>query len=192
MLKKKLYRDLRQNMSQFIVIFVMVMLAVLAFSGVHAYMDGMRVSSEEIYSEYNLADMWLTGEGFSQEEIEKVRANENVNAADRRLTFQGNLEGRDDVTLEMNFLESNDVCRMYVFDGEAFDPDNTDGVWVDKEFAAANGYAVGDQLTLRYTTYKIDVKIAGLVETPDHAYSIKDATQIFPDHKTYGYVYLEH
>ena len=69
MLKKKLYRDLRQNMSQFIVIFVMVMLAVLAFSGVHAYMDGMRVSSEEIYSEYNLADMWLTGEGFSQEEI---------------------------------------------------------------------------------------------------------------------------
>ena len=116
MLKKKLYRDLRQNMSQFIVIFVMVMLAVLAFSGVHAYMDGMRVSSEEIYSEYNLADMWLTGEGFSQEEIEKVRANENVNAADRRLTFQGNLEGRDDVTLEMNFLESNDVCRMYVFD----------------------------------------------------------------------------
>ena len=192
MLKKKLYRDLRQNMSQFIVIFVMVMLAVLAFSGVHAYMDGMRVSSEEIYSEYNLADMWLTGEGFSQEEIEKVRASENVNAADRRLTFQGNLEGRDDVTLEMNFLESNDVCRMYVFDGEAFAPDNTDGVWVDKEFAAANGYAVGDQLTLRYTTYKIDVKIAGLVETPDHAYSIKDATQIFPDHKTYGYVYLSY
>ena len=192
MLKKKLYRDLRQNMSQFIVIFVMVMLAVLAFSGVHAYMDGMRVSSEEIYDEYNLADMWLSGEGFSKEDMEKVRANENVSAADRRLTFQGNLEGRDDVTLEMNFLESNDVCRMYVFDGSAFDPEDAEGIWVDKEFAEANGYAVGDQLTVRYTTYKIDVKIAGLVETPDHAYSIKDATQIFPDHNTYGYVYLSY
>ena len=169
MLKKKLYRDLRQNMSQFIVIFVMVMLAVLAFSGVHAYMDGMRVSSEEIYDEYNLADMWLSGEGFSKEDMEKVRANENVSAADRRLTFQGNLEGRDDVTLEMNFLESNDVCRMYVFDGSAFDLENAEGIWVDKEFAEANGYAVGDQMTVRYTSYKIDVKIAGLVETPENA-----------------------
>ena len=42
-----------------------------------------------------------------------------------------------DVTLELNFLESNDVCRMYLFDGEAFDPGSTDGVWVDKEFAEA-------------------------------------------------------
>ena len=69
---------------------------------------------------------------------------------------------------------------------------DAEGIWVDKEFAEANGYAVGDQLTVRYTTYKIDVKIAGLVETPDHAYSIKDATQIFPDHNTYGYVYLSY
>ena len=168
----------------------MVMLAVMAFGGVHAYMDGMRVSSEEIYSEYNLADMWLTGEGFSKEDLDKVLANENVNAADRRLTLQGTLEGRDGVTLEMNFIESNDVCRMYVYDGESFDADNAEGVWVDKEFAAANDYKVGDPMRLQYTSYSIDVKIAGLVETPDHAYSVKDSTQIFPDHATYGYVYL--
>ena len=190
MLRKKLYRDLRLNLSQFFVIFIMVMLAVMAFGGVHAYMDGMRVSSEEIYSEYNLADMWLTGEGFSKEDLDKVLANENVNAADRRLTLQGTLEGRDGVTLEMNFIESNDVCRMYVYDGESFDADNAEGVWVDKEFAAANDCKVGDPMTLQYTSYSIDVKIAGLVETPDHAYSVKDSTQIFPDHATYGYVYL--
>ena len=190
MLRKKLYRDLRLNLSQFFVIFIMVMLAVMAFGGVHAYMDGMRVSSEEIYSEYNLADMWLTGEGFSKEDLDKILANENVSAADRRLTLQGTLEGRDGVTLEMNFIESNDVCRMYVFDGEPFDGESAEGVWVDKEFAAANDCKVGDPMTLQYTSYSIDVKIAGLVETPDHAYSVKDSTQIFPDHATYGYVYL--
>ena len=190
MLRKKLYRDLRLNLSQFFVIFIMVMLAVMAFGGVHAYMDGMRVSSEEIYSEYNLADMWLTGEGFSKEDLDKILANENVSAADRRLTLQGTLEGRDGVTLEMNFIESNDVCRMYVFDGEPFDAESAEGVWVDKEFAAANDCKVGDSMTLQYTSYSIDVKIAGLVETPDHAYSVKDSTQIFPDHATYGYVYL--
>ena len=72
MLKRKLYRDLRRNLSQFFVIFLMVLLSVMVFSGVHAYMDGMRVSSEEIYEEYNLADMWLTGEGFSKEDLQKI------------------------------------------------------------------------------------------------------------------------
>ena len=192
MLKRKLYRDLRRNLSQFFVIFLMVLLSVMVFSGVHAYMDGMRVSSEEIYEEYNLADMWLTGEGFSKEDLQKILENENVQAADRRLTVTGSAADMDDVTLELNFLESNDVCRMYLFDGEAFDPGNTDGVWVDKEFADHHDLKTGDTLPLTYANYSIDTRIAGIVETPDHAYSVKDSTEIFPDHNSYGYVYLSY
>ena len=36
MLKKKLFRDLKQNLSQFFVIFLMVILSVMVFAGVHA------------------------------------------------------------------------------------------------------------------------------------------------------------
>ena len=52
MLKKKLIRDLRRNWSQFFVIFMMVLLSVMVFAGVHAYMDGMRISAEQIYEKY--------------------------------------------------------------------------------------------------------------------------------------------
>ncbi len=190
MLRKKLFRDLRQNLSQFFVIFMMVFLSVMVFAGVHAYMDGMRVSSEEIYSEYNLADMWLTSEGFSEEELETVRANDNVTAADRKLTIQLTPDGMEDVTLEINIIEGNDVCSMYVFDGEAFDPESTNGLWLDKEFADARGLKVGDSITVSYEIYSVETVIKGLVETPDHAYSIKDSTEIFPDHNTFGYAYL--
>ena len=41
-LNKKLVRDIWWNKSQFITIFIMVFLAVFAFAGVHAYMDGMK------------------------------------------------------------------------------------------------------------------------------------------------------
>lgn len=190
MLRKKLFRDLRQNLSQFFVIFLMVLLSVMVFAGVHAYMDGMRISGEEIYQEYNLADMWLTSEGFSEKELETVLENDNVLAAERKLTLQVTPDGMDDVTLELNFIEKNDVCSMYVFDGEAFDAESSDGMWLDKEFADARGLEVGDTVTVRYEIYSVDAVIAGLVETPDHAYSIKDSTEIFPDHNTFGYAYL--
>ncbi len=190
MLKKKLFRDLRQNLSQFFVIFLMVLLSVMVFAGVHDYMDGMRISGEEIYKQYNLADMWLTSEGFSEKDLKTVLGSDNVLAANRKLTLQVTPDDMDDVTLEVNFIEDNDVCAMYVFDGEGFDPDSRDGMWIDKEFANARGLKVGDPITLRYELYSVEAVIAGLVETPDHAYSIKDSTEIFPDHNTYGYAYL--
>ena len=190
MLKKKLIRDLRRNWSQFFVIFMMVLLSVMVFAGVHAYMDGMRISAEQIYEKYNLADMWLTGEGFSGEDLEKVRSHENVLAANRVLTVQVAPDDMEDVTLELNLIEENDVCRMYVFEGEAFDAESTDGIWLDREFAKARGLTVGDTITMSYEMISVTGRIAGLVETPDHAYSIKDSTEIFPDHNTYGYAYL--
>ena len=49
MLNKKILRDIWKNKSQFITIFLMVFLAVFAFAGVHAYMDGMRESSRIYY-----------------------------------------------------------------------------------------------------------------------------------------------
>ena len=50
MLKKKLFRELRLNAGQFVTIFLMVMIAALAFAGVHAYMDGMEDSGDRYYS----------------------------------------------------------------------------------------------------------------------------------------------
>ena len=44
-LTKKVLRDMWKNKSQFITIFIMIFLAVFAFDGVHAYMDGMKESA---------------------------------------------------------------------------------------------------------------------------------------------------
>ena len=63
MLNRKLFRELRLNGSQFITIFLMVMIAALAFSGVHAYMDGMADSADRYYRDFNLME-YYTGVRF--------------------------------------------------------------------------------------------------------------------------------
>ena len=54
MLRKKMFRDIRQNLSQFITIFLMVWLGVLAYAGIRSYMDGMTTTAEVFYRENNL------------------------------------------------------------------------------------------------------------------------------------------
>ena len=188
-LSKKRLRDIKQNKMQFFNIFIMVFLGVFVFAGIHAYMDGMDKSADKYYKDNNFQDIWLSGENFSNEDLEKVKNTENVKDAERLLTINTELENKEDVTLETNFIESNNISKMYVVEGEEFSKDKK-GVWFDSYLAKNLDLKVGDEITVTYQNMKITEKILGLVNTPDHVYFVKDDTEIFPTHKNYGFMYL--
>ena len=54
MLKKKMLRDIKLNLSQFITIFLMVLIGVMAYSGINAYMSGMQKTADKFYSKTKL------------------------------------------------------------------------------------------------------------------------------------------
>ena len=72
-LSKKRFRDIMNNKTQFITIFLMVFLGVFVFAGIHAYMDGMEISANEYYDKYNLQDIWISGQGLTREDLENVK-----------------------------------------------------------------------------------------------------------------------
>ena len=188
-LSKKRLRDIKKNKMQFFNIFIMVFLGVFVFAGIHAYMDGMEKSADKYYKDNNFQDIWLSGENFNTEDLEKVKNTENVKDAERILTIRTELENKNDVTLDTNFIESNNISKMYVVDGEEFRKDKK-GVWFDSYLAKNLDLKVGDEITVTYQNMKITEKIVGLINTPDHVYFVKDDTEIFPTHKNYGFIYL--
>lgn len=187
-LTKKLFRDMRRNKMQFITIFLMVFLGVFVYAGIHAYMDGMQKSSDVYYENNNLQDIWISGKNFSDEDLEKVKSLPNIKDAERQLTIN-TLYKEKELDLQTNFIESNNISKFYVIDGEGFDKEKS-GVWVDYYFAKNNDLKVGDEITLRYENTDLKEKVLGLIETPDHVYATKDETEVFQDHSKFGYVYL--
>lgn len=118
-LTKKTFRDIRINKSQFITIF----LGVFVFSGIHSYMDGMQKSTDDYYKNNNLQDLWLSGMNFTKKDLEDVKNIENVKDAEQILNIRTKLENFDDISLDTNFIETNEISEMYVVDGEDFDKD---------------------------------------------------------------------
>ena len=124
MLNIKTLRDLWKNKSQFITIFLMVFLAVFAFAGVHAYMDGMKESSYKYYENQNLQDIWLTSKNFTDEKLESIKKVPNVRNAERLLRINASVIGSEkyinplnekpieDLVIECNFIESNEINKM--------------------------------------------------------------------------------
>lgn len=188
-LNKKILREIKLNKMQFFNIFIMVFLGVFVFAGVHAYMDGMKISGDKYYESNNLQDIWLSGGNFTDEDLKNVKEISNVKNAERILNIRTELENYKDVSLDTNFIETNEISKMYIVDGEEFSKDKK-GVWLDSYLAKNLDLKVGDEITFKYKDYEMKEKILGLITVPDHIYSVKDESTIFPTHKDFGFIYL--
>lgn len=187
MLKKKMIRDIKQNLSQFITIFLMVFIGVMAYSGIESYMTGMKQTADNFYGEYNLQDLNVMGL-LSKENIDTIKQIKNVNNAEGKLNVSAVLEDNNDITISMNFIEENKISKFYIVEGKEFDA-NTKGTWVDNFFAQENNLKIGDVLKIKYDGYVFEEEIVGLINVPDHVYDVKDESQLYPDHKAFGFAY---
>ena len=189
MLKKKMIRDMKLNKSQFIAIFLMVFLGVFAYCGVRSYMGGMTESANKFYSECNLEDLTVMGENFTQDDLNKIKSIKNVKDAERKLTIRTTVDSHEEKTMELSFIESNNISKFYIIDGEEFSKDKA-GIWLDNFYAEKNNVKVGDTITLKYDGTKITEKVLGLINVPDHVYDVKDEASLFPDHTDFGFAYV--
>lgn len=187
MLKKKMIRDIKNNFSQFVTIFLMVFIGVMAYSGIESYMEGMKKTANNFYGDYNLQDLNVMGE-LSKENVETIKEINNVRNAEGKLSINAVLDDNNDITILMNFIETNDISKFYIVEGEKFDT-NTNGIWVDNFFAQKNNLNIGDILKVKYDNYVFEEKIIGFINVPDHIYDVKDESQLYPDHTTFGFAY---
>ena len=189
MLKRKMFRDIKINLSQFITILLMVFMGVMVYGGIRSYMDGMVQTADVFYKENNVQDLEVVGANFSKEDLDKIKSLDNVNNAERKLTIVANMEADEDRTLQLNFIESNDISKFYVADGVGFDKD-AKGAWLDEFYAKNNNIKVGDTIKLTYDKETFEEKVLGLIKVPDHIYDVKDESSLFPNHIDYGFCYL--
>ncbi len=185
MLNRKMFRDIRKNLSQFITIFLMVMIGIMAFSGIKAYMDGMTKTADKFYTENNLQDMDVMGY-LKHDDLNMIKKMDNVNDAELKLSVSGLTD--NDKTLLLNFIESNNISKFYIVDGEPFD--NKSGVWLDEFYAKENNIHVGDVILVKYETMELHEKVRALVNIPDHLYDVRDSSELYPDRKEFGFAYV--
>ena len=188
MLRKKMIRDIKQNLSQFITIFLMVFIGIMAYSGIESYMEGMKKTASNFYTDYNLQDLNVMG-ALTEKDIDTIKKIDNVKNVEGKLNINGTLEENSDISLSMNFIDSNEISKFYIVSGEKFNA-NTKGIWLDNFFAQANNLNLGDTLKIKYDGYTFEEPILGFINVPDHVYDVKDESQLYPDHKSFGFGYI--
>lgn len=183
MLWKKMLRDVLHQKSQFFSIFFMCFLGMFIYSGIDGEWRGMKQESERLYEQAQLADAIVYGETPALVELDFIKQRET------RLMVYAKDITKDEHDLHVYALQEGELSSMVITEGEAYSP-TKDGIWLDAEYAKANGLSLNDALTLQIGEHTLTKTIIGLGYHPDYIYALKDESSMLPDHLTFGFAFI--
>jgi len=190
MLLKKLLRTLLKYKAQFISMIIMIALGVGVFLGFNMEWYSLEKNTDYIFEQTNFADYRILSEkGFTKENLESILAIDGVEDATRLLSVNTTVKGGSDV-LALTLTENENVSGVYLMEGEPYDPQSPDGIWLSDQYARQNGVQVGDSMTLTYKVLSITGTVKGLVKSSEYLICLPDETQLMPDYHTYGFAYI--
>ena len=170
MLFRKMLREFKSNFGLFFSIFLLSALAIAMFCTMEGHVLSQNAAREKYHEECKLSDLWMYGEGFTQEELDAVRGLDFVEDAQLRMSVTGTTPEFAGVQVDMFLQRENVVNTPYLVKGEEFNPNDTDGIWLANAFAVRRNLDVGDDFTIEYNGVTFTKKIKGFVETPEYEY----------------------
>ena len=174
MLFRKMLREFKTNFGLFFSIFLLSGLAIAMFCTMEGHVLSQNIARAQYHDECKLSDLWMYGEGFSQEQLDTIRGLDFVEAAQLRMSVTGSTPDFTGVQVDFFLERENLVNTPYLIKGEEFNPSDTDGVWLANAFAVRRGLDVGDDFTIEYNGVTFTKEIKGLVETPEYEYRQAD------------------
>lgn len=170
MLFKKMLREMKKDWAQALSIFMLSFLAIAMFCTMEGHVLAQNKARAVFHEECNLADIWVYGEGFTDENLKAVRELDFVKDAQLRMSVTGSAPDCDGAQVDI-YLEREDlVNKPYYIEGEEFDPEDTTGIWLTNAFAKLRDIQVGDDFTIEYNGITFTRTVRGLIESAEYEY----------------------
>lgn len=189
MLIRKMLRDVWKNKVPFVAIFLMMFAGNFIFSGITSEYNGMNKSFHSFIEETNLADVWVTSNGFNSTDIQTLKDDKNISNVEQRLLLNATLSNNSEKSVDLYVLDNtNDISKMKVVAGKNYSAD-IDGLWLDYTFANENDYKLNDTLTVDVNGHEIKKVIVGFCYSPEYIYNTKNG-EMLPNHKNNGFAFV--
>lgn len=189
MLFKKLLRDFKDNRKQFIAIFLMSFITLLAFSGIGSEVQGLHENLDDYYNQTNMADVYALGIDFNDSLINDFKDMDSTKEIERQFVVKSTAKLEDEPIVTLHFMEKNNISKYYPVEGENIDFDDEDGIWLEARFAEAKDLKIGDTISLELNGIVLNKTIRGLGYSPDYVYEEPD-NGLIADFEYQGFGYL--
>ena len=190
MLFKKMLRDMKKNKMQFIAIFLMSFITLLAFAGIGSEVQGLQDNLNNYYNETNMANAFVFGNDFNETVVNDFQNLTSTTSVETQFVVKSVAPDLDnEPTVTLHFLEKNNISKYYPVKGGNIDFGDEDGIWLDARFAEEKNLTIGDNISLNFNGITMNKTIRGLGYSPDYVYE-EPENGLISDFKYQGFGYL--
>ncbi|MDR3598360.1 FtsX-like permease family protein [Clostridium sp.] len=194
-LLKNLLRDIKKSKGQFISILIIIILGVTFYTALNSAFKNLSNSSAKYYEEYRLADLWIDLDKAPASIKEKVEKLPNVEMVTGRIVKDAsiNISG-ENATLRFITLpdiKNNVVNDINIESGRYFSGEDSNQCLLDEDFFKANDLKLGEYIYPIINGNQVKLKVIGVVKSPEFIYTLKDSSELVPDNKRFGIIYIK-
>lgn len=190
MLFRKMLRDIRSNLAQFLSIFILAAVALWCYTGFQANVIGGNKARDDFNKTANFADGWIYGASFTKEQADKIAAVDKVKDVQLRTEALGKADEKyNTAELYCYFQSEQTVTKPYTVSGAGYDPTDTEGVWLFYRFADAWKISVGDKFTAHVMGQDIEKTVRGTLTTPEYEFACS-SSDAETDYHNIGFAYM--
>jgi len=186
---KKLFRDIKKALGQFIAITIVSAIGVMLLTGLAVTHLSLLNTTNSYYKKCNLADLSAYYLGINDVGINKLKKIKGVNEVYGRLFLKGE-NSKINSSFFVHTVSEDEKINIPLLD-KGHIPQTNSECMLDSAYAAANNLSVGDKITVNINQKPYNFIISGIFNTAEYVYLIEDSTKsMIPAPKTFGLLYV--
>ena len=193
MINKMLFRDIKQYKFQMFAIILIIFVGITLFSAcVMSYMN-LRIFKEAFYTENNFLDAFIDAVGVNDDDVNELWEISGITAVEARIELDGliTLQDENNATAKViAYRQEPYISQLRFFSGHYLD--GSKDVLISKNFAEFNKFQIDDTIDIKILDSELELKIKGIVESPEFIITIKSRDYVMPSIEDYGIVYIEY
>lgn len=195
-LYRKLFRDIVGARGQAAAVAAVVLCGTAVYVTMASAHRNLLLTRDAYYSEYRLADFWISVERAPQTAVYRLEALPGVREARGRIVQDVNLDipGQDGPRtgrlVSMPDHREPVLNDLVLMSGRYFTSGRANEVILSDAFAAANALEPGDTFQANIENRKHTLHVVGTALSPEYVYTIRGGGELVPDAKAFGILWV--
>ncbi len=191
---KKALRSMNRNKKGYISCILLMSLGISLHIIFNSLVLNLGTARDDYYQDYRLADIFVKVNAISKNNAKALEKIDGIKEIVPRIVDEFRIEHEDIDTLMSVRLISSDLdyngttINQYIYNGR--DIENDTDILLNVEFMELNNIKIGDTVSIIYSGKINMFDVVGSVMSPEYVYLTKDARELVPDKKTFGFGYV--
>jgi len=191
---KKMARETWRSKAQFLALIIIVTMGVMFFVAINSIHKNLKDSSDKFYKDRRFAHLTVSCFNIPEDVVRDISNIPSVEKVSGRIVKDLKLEinGTTSIIRMVTLPDSDEeiVNDILITSGSYFSAEK-DQCIVDEQFFNTHKLKLGDKLKVKINGVEESLSIVGASKSPEFVYQLRDGSQLMPDNKKFGVIYVK-